>query len=68
VLSNGKQGDVSLSTRLNLLEKVSDDTRPWLVIDVSGTDRYTHEDFQGLKDEATRRSPGLRILILDGDQ
>jgi hypothetical protein len=59
---------VNLSTRLNRLEKVSDDTRPWLVLDLSGTDRYTDEDIHRLKDETTRRSPGLRILILDGDQ
>ena len=59
---------MSLSTRLHLLEKVNDDTRPWFVIDVSGSDRYTQADIQRLKAEAATRSPGLRILILDGDE
>ncbi len=57
---------MNLATRLNRLEKLgADDTRPWLVLDLSGTNRYTDAEIQRLKDETRRRSPGLRILVLD---
>ena len=56
-----------LLTRLNWLEKLgADDSRPWLMLDLSGSDRYTDAEIDRLKDEAQRRSPGLRILVLDG--